>query len=115
MALEENDWAKIYRAIQDALPSSAVVQGRVIRADPIKNLVWMKEFGDQPIPLFSFDYTVKYYDTLASGSVVPKSTTVKLVCPKVGDTVLVIKQHGSRRLPKCVGVLRSRDFIVTTE
>jgi hypothetical protein len=121
MAITDTDWQKIYRAIEKAIPPSAVVQGKVVRADAQRNLIWLKEFGDQPIPLFAFDFDVTYYDTQFSGvtpaagqpipsQLVKKKAKTKIVCPKVGDIVLVIKQHGSRRLPKCVGVLRSTGF-----
>lgn len=120
MPLDHEDWRQIYKAIDKALPESIVVQGKVIKADPLKNVIWLNEFGDQPIPLFSFDYDVEYFDTEPTGNVTSgspvttqlqkKKARVKAVCPKVGDTVLVLKQYGSRRLPKCVGVLRSTGF-----
>lgn len=121
MPLDHEDWRQIYDALEKAQPSSTISQGKVIRADPLKNLIWLNEFGDQPIPLFGFDYDVEYFDTQPTGvatagspistQLVKKQARVKLVCPKVGDTVLVLKQHGSRKLPKCVGVLRSTGFI----
>lgn len=128
MPIEDSDWRKIYKAINDSQPPPTIVQGEVVKADPLNNLIWLSEFGDQPIPLFMFDFTVKYYDTqptVATGSaspydvghkVVPKTTKVldvKIKCPKVGDTVLVLKQYGTSRLPKCIGVLQSKNFLLT--
>lgn len=120
MPLDHSDWANIYRAIEAAAPTSIVVQGQVIKADPKRNLIWLKEFGDRPVPLYSFEYDIEYYDTEPNGNVtsgqpvptqlVKKTARRKIVCPKVGDIVLVLQQHGSRRLPKCVGVLRSTGF-----
>lgn len=127
MPLNDADWRQIYSAIGDAIPPSSIVQGVVIRSDELNNLIWLNEFGDQPIPLFMFDYQVTYFDTqplvanlttgAVSSKVVKKQTRiliadVKPLCPKVGDTVLVLKQHGSRRLPKCIGVLHSTNYLV---
>lgn len=126
MGLTRGDWAMIDRRINELAASAPqFAQGVVIKADPTKNLIWLAEFGDQPIPIYTFDYDIKYYDTqpvgnVTSGSPVPinlvrKQAVVTPKCPKVGDTVLIAKQYGSRSLPKCLGVLRSRDFEAITE
>lgn len=125
MPLEHNDWIQIDNRIDQLIKNSHgpfFSQGTVIKADPVKNIVWLDEFGDQPIPMFTFDYDVKYYDTQPTGVVtsgqpcpiklMPKKAVLTPQCPKVGDIVLVARQHGSRRLPKCLGILRSRDFII---
>ena len=238
MPLSFDDWRNIQDWVDKKIAASVgpyFAQGRVIRNDPQKNLIWLEEFGDQPIPMFAFDYLVKYYDTqpdgvvttgdklwsvndssvpgvLASGATLnngqslyspnrkyhltmqgdgnlvlydsnnnskwssgtagsglyvtmqgdgnlviydnatprasywasntsgvshaylslgddgslvisldgapinvitlPKFAIVTPVCPKVGEMVLVARQHGSRRLPKCIGVLRSIDFVI---
>lgn len=128
MGLTNTDWFNIDRRIEDFVTgrtSPVFAQGKVIKADSKKNLVWLKEFGDQPIPVFTFDYDIKYYDTQPTGNVTSgspvktqlkvKKAVVKPKCPKVGETVLIAKQHGSRSLPKCLGVLRSRDFEALTD
>lgn len=114
MAIEYDEWRAIDDRIQTIINNSnapQLTQGRVIRADPARNLVWLTDFRDQPIPLFAFDYEIKYYDTQPDGTVKVKHATVKPKCPQIGDTVLVARQYGSRRLPKCLGVLRSVDFM----
>lgn len=124
--LSKTDWFNIDRRIENIVgkfSSPTLAQGIVIKADANKNLVWLKEFGDQPIPVYTFDYDIKYYDTQPTGvsgatvntRLVVKKAVVTPKCPKVGETVLILKQFGSRALPKCIGVLRSRDFEALTE
>lgn len=128
MPIDHDAWRSIDRRIDEKIAAQggpAFVQGVVIKTDIKNNLIWLQEFGDQPIPLFTFDYDIKYYDTqpvgnVTSGSpvpvkVVPTKAVVTPKCPKVGDIVLVAQQYGSRRLPKCLGVLRSRNFIIPQE
>lgn len=120
MPLDSSDWSQIYKAIERSQSPSIMVQGKVVKADPQNNLIWLKEFGGIPIPLFGFDYEVTYFDTQPVGNaadgfpvntqLIKNKARVKIVCPKVGDIALVIKQHGSRKLPKCVGVLKSTGF-----
>lgn len=125
MALEDSDWRKIFSAIADSQQPSTIIQGVVVKNDVANNLIWLEEFGNQPIPLFFFEFTVKYYDSVAThadtttGSItsqitpkVTKDVDIKVKCPKVGDTVLVLRQYGTRRLPKCIGVLQSTNFII---
>ncbi len=130
--LEETDWHRINKAIRMALDQAITpqfTQGEVIKADPVNNLIWLIEFGDQPIPLFTFDYEITYYTESPKGTVIPavgsaspykitvrktdiKRKEVKVICPKKGDIVLVARQYGSRRLPKCLGVLKSDNFVI---
>lgn len=125
MPLDRGDWAMIDRRINElAQNAPQFAQGVVIKADAKKNLVWVSEFGDQPIPIYTFDYDIKYYDTRPNGNVtsgqpVPtqllrQQAIVTPKCPQVGDIVLIARQYGSRSLPKCLGVLRSRDFEALT-
>lgn len=117
MGLSRTDWSNIDRRINEIVRLSTApvfTQGTVIKADPDRNLIWLRELGDQPVPLFTFDYKVTYYDTQALG-LIRRDAIVKPKCPQVGDVVLVAKQYGSRSLPKCLGVLRSRGFEAITE
>jgi hypothetical protein len=118
MALTQRDWNEIQRFVGSlvAQQGEAFVQGEVVRNDPVKKLIWMKEFGDQPIPLISFDYQVKYYYRDAAGNMVPRTTKantkeVDILVPRVGETVLVARHMGSRRLPKCLGVIKSTGYV----
>jgi hypothetical protein len=91
---------------------------QVVKIDTSKNLVWVTELGDTAIPLFTFDYDVTYYDESPRGTglsfggykVYPKKAKVKIRCPKIGEIVLVAREMGTNRLPRCLGVLRSTGF-----
>lgn len=114
MPLTHEDWRNIDQRVSNLIKGSHgpyVSQDVVIKNDTLKNVIWVKQFGDYPIPMFTFDYNVKYYDT-QSGGLIAKQAVVTPICPNVGDTVLILRQNGSRKLPKCVGVLRSTDFII---
>jgi hypothetical protein len=104
---------EILRLIKVNVPPN-MTQGAVVANDTLRNIVWLEEFGSQPIPIFGFPYTVEYYDTQPDGAIIKRSVVVTPTCPDVGDIVLVARQYGSRRLPKCVGVLQSTDFVLPT-
>jgi hypothetical protein len=117
---KEHQW----RAIQDYVQKIMAQRGEyftvgvVVKRDDERKLVWTSEFGDTPIPLFTFDFTVKYYDTQTTGAVKPKKTRpargkqreVEVVTPQIGETVLIARHLGSRNLPKCIGVMQSHNF-----
>lgn len=109
--LTDADFAAIYKAIEEAIPQSEVVYGKVIKRDVAQGLVWLDEFGDQPIPLVGFNGEVHFYDTTPTGVKLKKAKIVHQV-PKKGQTVVVLRQLGSRRLPKCVGVVLSKGSFV---
>lgn len=125
MALTETDWQAIVREIaKQSRRVPEFLHAKVVKADPIHNIIWVKEIPDHPIPIYSFDYEVKYYDVMphptsvvhdlavAPRETVMKKAKVKVLCPEVGETVLIILQWGAIRLPRCVGVLRSTNFVV---
>jgi hypothetical protein len=70
------------------------------------------EFGEQPIPVVGFDYDVKSYDTDNTGTVNVKHYTVSPQTPNVGDSVLVAMEMGSQSLPRCVGVIQGKNWII---
>ncbi len=135
MALGHGEWRAIQDLVADMIEGKGeyFVQDIVVKSDPINKLVWTKEFGDQAIPLFTFDYQVKYYDSEVTGASTtgtspgPYTTTVskkrsphktkpytkevEVLVPRKGDVVLIARQLGARRLPKCLGVLKSKNFI----
>lgn len=100
--------------------------GKVIKRNVAKKLVWLEDFGDQPIPLVAFSYQVKYYDETPNNTNVPtvgsaspfttrtKTVTAEVQVPKIGDTVLVARELGTRRLPRCLGVILAKpgDWLV---
>jgi len=129
MPITEPEWASVYTMIERVVGNisgrldSYFVTGKVIKRDVANKCVYLKEFGDQPVPLVGFDYTVKYYDetpngttAVASGNSQPYKTRVKTVdvtvsVPKVGQSVLVIRELGTSRLPRCVGVIQGKNWI----
>jgi hypothetical protein len=129
MAIEEPEWESIRQFCVKIVEQTAGRAGdhfftdKVIKNDTKKNLVWVKELGDTPIPLFSFDYQVKYYDESPRGTglsfgaykVYAKFAKVKVICPKVGEVVLIAREMGMNRLPRCLGVLRSTGFVTEEE
>lgn len=125
--LNNADWREIEDFVSRLLAQSgqSFIQGRVIKSDQARKLVWLKELGDQAIPVISFDFQVKYHynepygDTTAVGApvnsrVVVKKTTaysreVEVLAPQPGEIVLVALQLGSHRLPKCIGVVKGSE------
>lgn len=64
MPLNHSDWREIQKFVGEQIAGigEPFVQATVVKTDPVKRLIWTKEFGDQPIPMFGHDYQVKYYD-----------------------------------------------------
>jgi len=116
--ITEPEWDSIAALVERSvrqligLKSSFFVTGQVTKIDPAKKLVWLKEFADQPVPIIGFDYELKYYDTLETGRLTTRRAQALLVMPKVGQTVLVAREMGSQRLPRCLGVLQGTNWIV---
>jgi len=122
--IEEGEWASI---TEHVIPIIQQIAGRagdhffvdtVVKNDTTQNLVWVKELSDTPIPLFTFDYDVYYYDESPRGTglsfggyrVYKKVAKTKVRCPKIGEIVLIAREMGMNRLPRCLGVLRSTGF-----
>ena len=128
MPLSNDDWREIEKLVTRVVSQvgEPFVQGKVVKNDPVNKLVWLKEFGDQPIPCIGFHYRLKYYDTRPKGNVVAGqpvkterkpvrtpdySRDVEILVPRVGDVVLVARHFGSRRLPKCLGIIKSKKYV----
>lgn len=116
--LTQSDWREIQKFVTKLIAQigEPFTQGVVVKSDPVNKLVWLREFGDQPIPLIAFDHQVKYYVPDGSGHMTPRKTKahsneVEILVPRVGDTVLVARHMGSRRLPKCLGVIKSTGYV----
>jgi hypothetical protein len=123
--IDHNDWREIQNFVSRLLGEQGepFTQGVVVKNDVVNKLVWLKEFGDQPIPLIAFDYQVKYkfqnsvgltYENPIGQTVIektqPYTKDVEILTPRVGDMVLVARHLGSRRLPKCLGVVKSENY-----
>lgn len=87
------------------------ITGKVLKVDVPNKCVYMKEFGSQPIPIVAFDYTVKYYDTTPTGVTV-RNAVAQAQMPKVGQLILVAREMGTSRIPRCLGVIQGKNWIV---
>lgn len=119
MALSFGDWDEINKVIAKAIGNvgEPFVQGTVIKSDPVKNVVFLKEFADVPIPIVAHHYQVTYNSRDTSGRVVRLKTIaysndVTVLVPRPGDIVLVAQHLGTRALPKCLGVIQSKNYII---
>lgn len=117
MAISEGEWASI-RAMVNKLTTQVAgrrgyfVTGKVIKRDDYNSLVWLAELGDQPIPVVGFDYNVKYYDTNNTGVVNVKNVIASPKVPDIGEYVVVMLEMGAQSLPRCVGVVQGRDWVM---
>lgn len=120
--ITNSDWAAIQDFVNRRISriGEPFVQGKVIKSDSVRKVVFLKEFGDTPIPLIAFDFQVKYSYKETSGTTTIKKTKayseeVEILTPRVGETVLVAQHFGSSRLPKCLGVVKSKRYIQAEE
>jgi len=115
--ISEREWTSIRSMITTLVHQIAGQRGNLITGEVIKHntsnkTVWLKELGDQPIPVVGHSYEVKYYDTDNNGVVQVKKVTVDPTTPDIGDFVLVAMEMGSQSLPRCVGVIHGRNWII---
>ena len=118
MPLNHADFSEIRTFVERLLSTRGepFVQAKVTKSDPVNKLIWCKEFGSIPIPLIGFDYKVKYKYVNAAGDVVLAETkaysdAVQILTPRVGDLVLIAQHLGTSRLPKCLGVVKSKGYV----
>ena len=113
MGLSEADFASIKTMVDAAVGAlgETLLTAKVIKRDVARKLVWVKEIGDQPIPCIAFRSTVRYYDEDKSGIIHAKETVVEIVVPKLGETILIALERGTRRLPRCLGIIQSLEFM----
>ncbi len=111
--IDRTEWESIGKMIERVMRKTGgyVSQGKVIDRDANRKVIFLEGFGSQPIPIFGFNYRLKYYDTQSDGSVKVRYLDIEPTLPEIGETVLIIKQQGTRRLPRCVGVLQSTGFV----
>jgi len=127
--ISEPEWESIATLVNKLMRQKGeyFVTGKVIQRDEVKKLIWLKEFGDQAIPVVGFDYEVTYYDETPGGVVTTavganadfktkaKKAKVKVMVPKIGQSVLVAREFGTRRLPRCLGVIQGTGWISASE
>jgi hypothetical protein len=122
--ITEQEWNSIAQFVTKIAMETSGRRGdhffvdKVIKRDEVNSLIWVKELVDTPIPLFGFDYLVKYIDETPAGTgwgwgdYIAKTQTiiVKPLTPNIGDLVLIAREMGSGRMPRCLGVLHSKNF-----
>jgi hypothetical protein len=118
--LTNSDWRAIEEFVNRMTSKigEPFVQAIVLKTDAARRVIFVKEFGDTPIPIIGLDYQVKYSYKEPSGATTIKKTKahseeVEILVPRVGETVLIAQHFGSKRLPKCLGVIKSKRFIET--
>lgn len=113
MPLTDTDWRRIQSLINnsDRKRPEYFSQDKVIAVDQQRNVVFVKSYGDQAIPIYSFEYDVNYIDTVKGDRIKARHTIAKPRLPKKGDTILIARHMGSGRLPKCLGILLSNNFV----
>ena len=108
MAISSGEWESIRSLVLQVAGQKRgepFVLGKVQKVDEKNDLIWVSEFGDQPIPMLSHNYHVKYYDTRTDGVVVTKKVKVEIDLPKKNELVLIACEWGTQRLPRCLGIL----------
>lgn len=118
MAISEGEWRSI-RALVERMNSSRAeefITGTVIKSDKNNRNVYLKEFGTQPIPVIANQFEVTYYDTVWNGSknvVTKKTAKITLVVPPKGAPVVVAREMGTHRLPRCLGIMMGKNWVIT--
>lgn len=119
MGVEESEWTSIRNLVSRMFSNTAdsFITTKVTKVDSSKKLVYAKEFGIQPIPLVNFGIEVTYYDSVwnpgaSRNDTVKKTAKVSMVMPSKGDTILVARELGKHRLPRCLGVLIGTGWII---
>lgn len=105
--LTSDDIETIRRQIRTMRRLSEVTYGYVTKRDSKRKLIWLKEYGEQPIPICGLAYEGIYHDD-DGVDVTKRVVHFEPLTPQVGQLVVVARQHGERRLPKCLGVVLSQ-------
>ena len=61
------------------------------------------------------EHEIRYYDTDGNGNVIVRNAKAVTLVPKVGQTVLVAYEMGISRLPRCLGVIQSTNWITSED
>ncbi len=117
MAVSEPEWASIGNLVRKIVRQRGeyFVTGKVIDRDIDRKVIFMAEFGDQPIPIIAFRQKIRYFDTQVGGSLKAKEVIAEAVVPEIGETVLVARELGTRRLPRCLGVVQSFEYVIAQD
>lgn len=128
MPMSEEEWASVSRFVELEVGKligrrrDPLFTAKVTKRDEENKLVWVKELGDQPIPILAFDYEVTYFDesprgTSGGGSykTYKKTATVDIIVPQIGQLVIIAREMSYDGHPRCLGVVKSRNYIQDLE
>lgn len=117
-ALSPGIWNAIVELVERQAAPGEISFHTVKKRDTAKRILWVEEFGETAIALVSFEYSFAYYDTQADGTTKKRydatadesdpAFRVKIVMPRVGQTVAILNPSGNRRFPTCIGVVQSQ-------
>lgn len=112
MPITDAEWASVHTLIEKKVADKGepFVTDKVIKRDPDQRVIWTKDFGDEPIPVVAFNSFVRTFDSTASGISV-RNVTGNAIVPEIGDTVLIARELGTRRLPRCLGVIGGNGLV----
>ena len=129
MPISEGEWESIANLARKVAREESgsrrdyFVTGKVVKVDAKNKCIYLQEFGQQAIPIVGFSHQVTIYDetprgvnTTSVGSsadyrTIKKVITVETIMPKRGDSVLVVREFGTSRLPRCLGVIQGKNWI----
>jgi hypothetical protein len=107
MPIDEGEWTSIEALVEDAFRKRGipVTQGIVLRSDPENRHVYVKEFGDQPIPVVNMNSQMYVVE-----NGLRRTLEIPVAIPKVGDTVILVVTSG---LIRCLGKIDIERQITT--
>lgn len=114
--LAKGIWNGIADLVQRSQSAREIYYVKVTKSDPLKLLVWADDFGDTAIPLVAHNSSFAYFDTTNTGTSIKREDKsnanplfqTHLICPKVGDLIVVLDPWGAKRFPICIGTIQSR-------
>src|SRR6266516_1959728 len=106
MAVTDRELNNIADLIASMIPPSEVVYGKVLKSDPDKQLIWLAEFGAQPIPIVGFNGQIKTYDTQ------PGSVAVSLAPGQVAASGSLTLTTADQDVPGCSVSLPAGQYVV---
>lgn len=117
-SLSPGIWNAIADIVARQAAPSEISFHAVQKRDTAKRIIWVEEFGETGIALVSFNYSFAYYDSQADGTTRKRYDAsadesdpayhVKMLVPRVGQTVAILNPSGNRRFPTCIGVVQSQ-------
>lgn len=113
-SLSPRIWSVIYKYINKQSARTEFMFAKVVKRDESNKLVWVREFGNTPIPLVGFKTGFRYYDTQSDGTVIVRDdqagVNANVVVPKKNTLVVIVKPYGNFEKPICIGEVFSTGY-----